>query len=196
MYSHGSCALCVHNRFSATVKDNYSHSLWYFIKLRHNRFFLFWGCHPLQLLVFTRRPCFVPDTFVPQQPLCKHPPNWLVCSMCALCLWNRSQSLSVCFFLNYFLLTRLCCRSHCRVFIPEQHLPRAILASPTKKANKKDIYTHRDYFSVRATVQPQGGSIHSPTRARTRHQTCEDLQPAYMWNWVATVQNKHQEKYE
>lgn len=101
---------------------------------------------------------------MPQQPLCKHPPNWLVCSMCALCLWNRSKSLSVCFFLNYFLLTRLCCRSHCRVFIPEQHLPRAILASPTKKANKKDIYTHRDYFSVRATVQPQGGSIHSPTR--------------------------------
>ncbi|KAI9547633.1 hypothetical protein NQZ68_014899 [Dissostichus eleginoides] len=38
---------------------------------------------------------------------------------------------------------------------PDKHLPSVAFNSPTKQANKKDIYTRRDHFCLRATPQPK-----------------------------------------
>lgn len=141
------CIMCAQPFLCNSQTDNYSHSLWYFIKLRHNRFFLFWGCHPLQLLIFTRWPCFVPDTFVPQQPLCKHThqTGWFV--VCVLCVcWTEVNLLvhpCVCFFKKISF-----CWLVCAAEVTAENL------------SQSNIYPE-------PSSQAQGDSIHSPTRARS-----------------------------
>lgn len=67
------------------------------------------------------------------------PPNQLACGVCVFCVCGTEVNLlvhpDICF---YFLLTCQCCIGHCI-----QHLLPAAFTSPTKQANKKDIYTHR-----------------------------------------------------
>ncbi|KAJ4942705.1 hypothetical protein JOQ06_005222, partial [Pogonophryne albipinna] len=64
---------------------------------------------------------------------------------------------------------------------PDKHLPSVAFNSPTKQANKKDIYTRRDHFCPRATPQPKDDSIPPPRQTHSApHQTSPDLQLIYM----------------
>lgn len=160
------------NCFFATVKQIIIAKvyLWHFTEQIHNRSFLLWGYHPLPLLPFTHWPCFVP-----RHNLChsSHSANistelvswWCVCCVC----WTEVNLLEhpdVCF---GFLLTCQCDRGHCIEASPVQHLSPAGFTSPTKQANKKDIYTHRDHFCLRATPQPKTTVSLHPARPTLHH---------------------------
>lgn len=155
------------NRFFSTVKQIIIAKvcLWHFTGQRHNRPFLLWGYHPHPLLTFTHWPRFVPRHNLCHSGQSVNIPTKQVNSLCMPHVCRTEANLLVFIFVFCWLVSAAEGTTQNRVHPRPQ--PMTAFASPTKQANKKNIYTPRDHFCLRATPQHQDDSIPPPSQTRT-----------------------------